>query len=186
MGRDKALLEVDGVSLWQRQRDVVAEAGAKEIFLSARPDQAWAHPTGAAVLRGESAPQGFAAVLHDAMPGCGPLVGITAGLERAANPLLAVIAVDLPAVAPAWFTALLSDCTPRCGVVGWNGEFYEPLAAIFPREMKWPCWEALARGEYSLQRLIAAAVEAGLMKARRIEPEDRRLFANWNEPAVRG
>jgi molybdenum cofactor guanylyltransferase len=185
MGRDKALLEADGVSLWQRQRDVVANAGATEIFLSARPDQTWAHPTRPAVLRGEIAASGFAAVLHDAMPGCGPLVGITAGLERARNPLLAVIAVDLSSMTPAWFTSLLADCTPGCGVVGRNGDYYEPLAAIFPQEMKWPCWEALARGEYSLQRLIATAIETGLMKARKIAPEEQRLFANWNEPVAR-
>jgi len=40
MGRDKALLVIDGVALWQRQRDVLARAGAPGIFPSVRPGQA--------------------------------------------------------------------------------------------------------------------------------------------------
>jgi len=184
MGRDKALLEVDGVPLWQRQREVMVNAGATEIFLSVRPDQTWAHATSANALHGEIAPHGFAAVLHDAMPGCGPVVGITAALERSRTPLLAVIAVDLPMITPAWFTSLLAHCTQEQGVVGRNGEFYEPLAAIYPREIMWLCWEALARGQYSLQSLIATAVEKGLMKAREIAATEQNLFANWNEPSA--
>ena len=45
MGRDKALLPApaDGVPLWDRQRRVLAEAGAAEIFLSARDGQRWAN-----------------------------------------------------------------------------------------------------------------------------------------------
>ena len=41
MGIDKALIEVSGRPLWSRQRDVLADAGAAEIFLSARPEQRW-------------------------------------------------------------------------------------------------------------------------------------------------
>ena len=42
MGRDKALLACDGAPLWRRQRDLLAQAGAAEILLSARPEQTWA------------------------------------------------------------------------------------------------------------------------------------------------
>jgi molybdenum cofactor guanylyltransferase len=169
MGRDKALLEVDGVSLWQRQRDVLAAAGAFEIFLSARPDQAW--------TRGA---KGFAGVVHDALPGCGPIVGITAGLERSTHPLVAVIAVDLPAMTPDWFMSLLTECTDECGIVGRKGEYFEPLAAIYPRELKWVAWESLARGDYSLQQLIAAGVTKGLLRVREIGGTEEPLFTNWN------
>ena len=172
MRRDKALLEVDRAPLWQRQRDVLADSGAKEIFLSARPDQAWARDV-----------KGFAAVIHDALRGCGPIVGITAAIERSAHPLVAALAVDLPEMTAAWFESLLADCTSTRGVIGRRGEFYEPLAAIYPREIKWLCWEALARGEYSLQRLITTAVENELLKVREIDAGEGKMFANWNEPA---
>jgi molybdopterin-guanine dinucleotide biosynthesis protein A len=172
MGREKALLDVDGMPLWQRQRDVLAHAGASEIFLSARPDQDWA--------RGA---KGFAAVIHDAMPGCGPIVGITAALERATHPLVAVIAVDLPAMTPEWFQLLHGECTKDQGVVGRRGGIHEPLAAIYPRESMTLFWEALAGGEYSLQRVIATATRQGLMRVREIAATREMLFANWNRVA---
>ncbi|MGH7943852.1 MAG: molybdenum cofactor guanylyltransferase [Opitutaceae bacterium] len=171
MGREKALLEIEGSPLWQRQRDVLANSGAVEIFLSARPDQRWAHEA-----------KGFAAVLHDAMPGCGPIVGITAALERAAHPLVAVIAVDLPAMMPVWFQSLIAESTSDRGVVGRRGEFFEPLAAVYPREIIRLFWETLTRHEYSLQRVIAMAVDRGLLRVREISTEEERMFANWNEP----
>jgi molybdenum cofactor guanylyltransferase len=174
MGREKALLEVEGTPLWQRQRDVLANVGAAEIFLSARPDQAWAR-----------ASKGFAAVIHDAMPGCGPMVGITGAVERSMHSLVAVLAVDLPAMTPSWFQSLLASSTAECGVVGRRGEFFEPLAAIYPRTCRWLLWEALARGEYSLQRLVATAVGEGLLRMREIKSEEEGLFANWNEPENR-
>lgn len=169
MGRDKALLETDGVPWWQRQRDVLAAAGAAEIFLSARPEQTWTRRAA-----------GFAAVLHDALPDCGPLVGITAALERAAHPWTAALAIDLPAISATWFAGLLERKAPGVGVVGRRGDFFEPLAAIYPREMKWLAWEALARGEYSLQRLVAAAVAQGSLRVHEIGVGETPMFANWN------
>src|SRR6187402_1343913 len=92
MGRDKALLEMEGRLLWERQRDLLVELGAAEIFLSARADQEWAKK-----------PRGFKTVLHDANPGCGPLAGITAALERSSTAHLVVLAIDLPRVTEPWF-----------------------------------------------------------------------------------
>ena len=174
MGRDKALLEIDGVPLWQRQREVLVAAGATEVFLSARPDQTWTrHATG------------FAAVLHDALPECGPLAGITAGIERASRPTLAVLAIDLPEMNAAWFRGLLERAAPSAGVVGRRGEFFEPLAAVYPREIMWLAWEALAKGEYALQRLIARAVKKGLLQERMIAAAEESLFVNWNREGDR-
>jgi molybdenum cofactor guanylyltransferase len=175
MGRDKALLEIDGAPLWQRQRDVLARAGAAEIFLSARPDQTWSR----------GAP-GFTTVLHDALPDCGPLIGITAALERATHPWLAVLAIDLPAMSAAWFQQLHRECAPRQGIVGKRGEFFEPLAAIYPREFMWLAWDAIARGEYSLQPLLRAAVEQGSLRVREIGPADAAGLANWNSGVPEG
>lgn len=175
MGRDKALLDHDGIPLWRRQRDTLAQAGATELFLSARPDQSWARHA-----------DGFNAVLHDALPGCGPIVGITAALERAAEPLVAALAIDLPAISAGWFQTLLPLCTRQCGAVARRGNSFEPLAAIYPRTMIWQLWEALARCEYSLQRTIALAIEKGMLRVREIDPAEEALFENWNAPAASG
>src|SRR4051794_10290725 len=179
MGRDKALLEYAGAALWQHQRRVLAEAGAAEIFLSARPEQPW---TGGAT--------GFDALLHDALPGCGPLAGITAGLERATHAHLAVLAIDLPRMNAAWFRALSDACAPGVGAVGRRssgaGIFFEPLAALYPMEMKWLAWEALAAGRYALQPLVTAAVQQGLLRVHEISDAEATLFENWNEPVGEG
>ena len=171
MGCDKALLEIDGVPLWSRQRDTLARAGAAEILLSARPEQKWVQHT-----------SGFSALLHDEQPNCGPIIGVTAGLERAVHPHLAVLAIDLPRVDAAWFQSLLADCAPDVGVVGRRGEFFVPLAAIYPREVKWLAWETIARGDFSLQHFLAAAVAQGFMRVREISAADAVRFENWNEP----
>ena len=171
MGRDKALLEVEGVPLWKRQRDVLVAAGAAEILLSVRPEQDW-------VPRAT----GFNAVVHDALSVGGPIVGVTAGIERASHPWVAVLAIDLPAMPAAWFQSLLVDVVPGVGVVGRRGDFFEPLAAIYPVELRWLAWEALVRGDFSLQHLIAGAVAQGLMRVREITAAEAVWFENWNEP----
>ena len=172
MGRDKALLEIEGAPLWRRQRAVLAEVGAAEIFLSARDEQPWVR---------EAAPE-FARVVSDAVADAGPLAGITAALERAAAPHLAVLAIDLPGMEAAWFRGLAVRCAPGVGAVGRKDGFFEPLAAIYPREILPFAQAALARRENSLQRLLAAGVDAQLMRVVEISADDAPLFRNWNEP----
>lgn len=171
MGREKALLEVERMPLWRRQRDLLRSAGATELFLSVRPEQSWAAQA-----------DGFDAKLHDAFPDCGPIVGITAALERMSHERLLVLAIDLPALPAEWFGSLLQGAPTGIGVVGRREEFFEPLAAVYPREMRWLAWETIARGEYSLQRLLAAALGRGLLVARDISRTEAAWFQNWNEP----
>jgi molybdopterin-guanine dinucleotide biosynthesis protein A len=114
------------------------------------------------------------------------MVGVTAGLERATHPWLAVLAIDLPRMTSEWFRDLRVQTTPGVGAVGRRGEFFEPLAAIYPREFRWLAWEALVKREFSMQRLVAAAVTQGLLKVREIEAGEIPLFANWNSEADRG
>ncbi len=173
MRRDKALLPHEGGLLWQRQLDVLDRAGARQVFLSAREDQAWARDA-----------RGFASVVRDASPDSGPLGGIVAGLEQSGQDLLAVLAVDLPQMTTEWFTALLTDCAPGCGAVGRNGKWFEPLAAIYPRGLLPLARAALERRELSLQKLLAAGVAQGLLRVREISADEAPLFANWNEPGA--
>ena len=172
MGRDKALLEVGGMPLWQRQRDLLSAAGSGEIFLSVRPSQNWARDA-----------HGYAGVVYDAMPLCGPLMGITAALEQATHAWLAVLAIDLPALPARWFRELQPLCAPRMGAVGRRGDRFEPLAAIYPREFRWLAWDAIGRSEFALQPLLRLAAERGLLRVREISDTEAEWFANWNEPA---
>lgn len=171
MGRDKALLELDGMPLWRRQRDVLWNAGAAEVFLSARGEQPW-------VARVDR----FSGVVFDPLPECGPIMGIAAGLERMSGSHLAVLAIDLPRIGPEWYAALQASCAPGIGAVGRRGGYFEPLAAIYPAQLRTSVSEQTARQDYSLQRLLAGAVAQGLLRVIELTPEQAASFENWNEP----
>ncbi|MCX6944409.1 MAG: hypothetical protein NT173_06580, partial [Opitutales bacterium] len=96
---------------------------------------------------------------------------------------LAVLAVDLPQLTPAWLVTLRGDCAPGVGAVGRRGGFFEPLAAIYPRELLPLARAALARRELSLQKLLAAGVAQHLLRVREISADEAPQFANWNEPS---
>lgn len=172
MGREKALLEVNGEALWRRQERVLREAGAAEVWLSARPEQAWA--TAEASGR----------VVHDRVVDAGPLAGIAATLAASTATHLAVLAVDLPRMEAAWLRRLSAACGPGRGAVGRREGFFEPLAAIYPREILVAAERALARGERSLQRLLTA--EAARFAIVEIGATDAAWFENWNEPTASG
>jgi molybdopterin-guanine dinucleotide biosynthesis protein A len=172
MGREKATLEIDGVPLWRRQRDVLAGVGPAEILLSVRSGQDWVRHV-----------DGFSAVVVDAFEHAGPLCGITAALERMSCRHVAVLAVDMPQMKADWFRSLLAECEPGRGAVGRRDEKFEPLAAIYPRELMPLAWEALLGGRHALQPLISEAESRGLMRVHEIAPEEAAWFENWNEPA---
>lgn len=145
-----------------------------EVFLSVREEQVW---------RIEA--EGFDGQLLDAIEVGGPIIGVTAGLKRAAHGHLAVLAIDLPQMDAAWFSSLWAECGDGVGCVGrrsGGGLFFEPLAAIYPKALLLPAREALVRGEFSLQRFVAAAVAEGKMRVREITHVEIPLFENWNEP----
>lgn len=82
MGRDKALIEVDGRAMARIATDALAEAGAAEVFVVGGD-------------RSELERLGLR-VVDDLHPGEGPLGGIITGLSEAANAVVAVLACDHP------------------------------------------------------------------------------------------
>jgi len=78
MGRDKALLEVDGRPMALRVADAIAEAGAAEVFL----------------VGGDVAALDLRLVA-DTHPGEGPLDGLVTALHAAEHDLVVVLACDL-------------------------------------------------------------------------------------------
>lgn len=166
MGRDKALLPCAGEPLWRRQWRLLEAVGAGEIFLSARADQGWVPPG--------------VTTLADAVADAGPLAGIAAALDRCRTSHLIVLAVDLPQMTPAWFAQLAAACAPGRGAVGRRGKFYEPLAAIYPMDLRGEAAAALQRGDFALQAFIAAAGER--FHVHEITDAEAPWFENWNVP----
>ena len=164
MGRDKALLEIEGEPLWQRQLATLRQLSPVQLLVSGPP-----RPGAEAVA--------------DRFAGAGPLAGLEAALQKAVAPLLVVLAIDLPHITPAFLRSLLDLCREDRGAVPCGPKFYEPLAAVYPTTLRETAEEALRAGNFSLQQFVAGAVRARQLVRREILPTESHLFTNLNSPA---
>ena len=78
MGRDKALLEIDGEPLWRRQLATLRRLSPEQLMISGPPRD------------------GEYEAVADEIENAGPLAGVAAALRKCTSPLLVVLAVDLP------------------------------------------------------------------------------------------
>ncbi|MBA3386315.1 MAG: molybdenum cofactor guanylyltransferase [Chthoniobacterales bacterium] len=168
MGQDKALIEINGVPLWQRQIRLLAELEPGEIFLAGPPRDADA-----------TAAYTF---LEDATPAAGPLGGLAAALRRCVTTRLLALALDLPQMTSAYLLQLLAQSDKRAGVVPIRGIRYEPLAAVYPKGSLATVEAMLAQQRYSLQNLCVLGSAEGWLLKRTVAPEDDYLFTNMNTP----
>ena len=168
LGREKALLEIDGQATWRRQDELLAAAGCRQRLLAARAEQTWV-PSDAQRI-------------DDAQPECGPLGGLVAALRVCAGTHLLVLAVDLPRLPLPWIERLSDQCADGVGAAGRHGGFFEPLAAIYPRELLGDAEDALRRGKFSLQAVLELAVTKKLIREVSIAAAEESWFENWNEP----
>lgn len=168
MGSDKARLVIAGTPLWRRQMRVLEAIGAQPVALGLRARQ----------LRPSGAPR----VVRDRAADAGPLGGLHAALEASSARWLAVLAVDMPHVDPAWFARLLKKCRPGTGAVVIEAGGFQPLAAIYPREAAAIAARRLRDGDLQLQGLVRELLGRGLMVAARLPARERWKTANWNTP----
>ncbi len=167
MGRDKAELVVDGTTLLFRQIDLLRASGAAPLVVSCGKTA-------------RQVPSGVACV-PDRYPNAGPLAGIHAALEALHAPHLAVLAVDMPRIDASWFGWLHGFCKPGMGAIAVHPDgHYEPLAAIYPREALPEMEARLRRGEFILQSLATALINAGLLHAVPLPESQRERTTNWN------
>ncbi len=169
MGRDKAWVELDGRALLPRAVATVRAAGIGEIFVSGREDGDYS---------GLDCP-----VLHDARPGCGPLAGIVEGLRAAGNPLLLVLAVDLPGMTSAFLRKLAARCDARTGAVPELSDRLEPLAAIYPRRCQVIAADLLRKGRRAARAFAEACRRERAIRAFSVPASDAACFVNCNTPA---
>lgn len=170
MGTDKAFLAWEGRPLWEYQMAKLQGLTPHELFLSCRTEQ------------------NFPAVpdiipVEDEWPDAGPLGGVGSCLRICSAPLLVVLGIDLPLLPAALLRHLLTESTPNCGAVIMNseGEYYEPLAAVYPRAMLAVAEEQIAGGRLSMQAFIRSGVERGLLHTPS-QTVERDWFKNMNTP----
>ena len=168
MGQDKALLPAPGPELlWQRQLRTLRELQPREILWSGPP-----RPGRPDDIR----------IVPDALPSAGPLAGVSACLDVLRSDLLVVLAVDLPQINFALLAMLLSECSTGCGAVVQRGDFFEPLAAVYPRQARDLAADHLRQGRRAMQGFVGAAIKQDLLQVITVAGKDDPLFKNLNSP----
>ncbi|MGD0545959.1 MAG: molybdenum cofactor guanylyltransferase [Candidatus Acidiferrales bacterium] len=170
MGRDKALLEIDGESLIARSTRLVRAVLKEPVVIASTPGY------GALGLK----------IVADDFPGYGPLGGIATALHVSTKPWNLVIACDLPYLTKTWLEYLIERALKSVAdaVVPMNVRGPEPLCAMYHK---------------SAEARIRTAVEGGMRKVtdsfatlcvEYVEPSEWKgfasggvLFKNVNSPA---
>jgi molybdopterin-guanine dinucleotide biosynthesis protein A len=168
MGRDKAFLEIGGQTLLARQIEIVRAAGVTEIFISGRD--------------GTDYSAFGCRILKDNFPDTGPLAGIEAALSAAANPLLLVLAVDLPEMSLELLRELSTHCQKNAGAVPCIGGEIEPLAAFYPQAAHFLAAALLKEDANAVKNFAGRCAQSGLAALVDFQESHGRFFKNCNTP----
>jgi molybdopterin-guanine dinucleotide biosynthesis protein A len=168
MGADKAGLILAGEPLWSRQLRLLHELQPDALWISARSRPAWCPPEIEVVL--------------DAPPSRGPLSGLSAALSRLETSHLLALAVDLPQMTAAHLHKLWSLAKPGCGVLPMDGDYFEPLCAIYPATAAIVAKDALTSNDVSLQSLARVLVQKKDVQIHHLNEADRLGYLNVNTP----
>jgi len=168
MGRDKATIEINGETLWQRQLRVLRELKPQEILISARTRPNWL-------------PADIELQLDDP-PSRGPLSGLAKALAAMRTTHLITLAVDMPFMTGEELNRLCGLGRSGCGVVPMIGEQAEPLAAIYPVEAFPDFSKALTTADSSLQPLIRALATVGKVGLYEVPADGAHLYRSVNAP----
>lgn len=171
MGFPKAHLRVAGETLLSRQLRLLHESGAADLIVAQHPDRpeplVTPHP---------------AAVVFDSPSDAGPLAGVAASLACCRQPLLLVLAVDLPGLTGEFLTRLRDQSSPAHGVIPVLQGRLEPLAAMYPKSAVETCQRQLRLGRFAVQEWAELGLAEGWLKRWELEPKWHRCLLNWNEP----
>lgn len=167
MGRDKALIEMDGRTLLDRALDLL-EPQVQELLVVGDPEK-YAHVG--------------PFVIADDVPGIGPLGGIITAMRYASNDRLLIIACDMPNLTPS-LLSFLKAAFPVDGyalVPACDGR-PEPLAAAYHRKCRIGFEACVAKGEW---KVSSALEHVGATFVQICPGEDgwpEKLFRNINSP----
>tara|TARA_R110000850_G_scaffold245374_2_gene370268 strand:- start:164 stop:1543 length:1380 start_codon:yes stop_codon:yes gene_type:complete len=165
-GTDKAFLDWKGEPLYARQLAKLGILDLNQIWLSANEGQSYS-----------DLPEGVIRV-NDADEGLGPVGGLVTVFRQSEAERIVVLGVDLPLMDPEFIRGLIET---GGGWVPKTSNFWEPLAAVYPREAMLGCLEAaLEAGNFKLQRILDQASEAGVIQTYPVSSAEDLFFTNLN------
>ena len=169
-GRDKALVEVEGQVLWERQCRVMALAGAGMVRVACggrRLDGGWEMVEDGVGSNGSN----------------GPLCGLLEGFRRVRVGVMVLVgAVDMPLVSVGLWRRLMLEvrggvgCVPVCG---WERQ---PLAAIYPVAAVGELERVVGWGERRVGVWVERCKAMGLVREVEMPSEWGAAFWNMNTP----
>lgn len=174
MGRDKALLELDGETLIERTVRLAA---------------AVAQPVKVIGPAERFAPYAFE-VVEDDWPGAGPLGGIATALRVTAAEWNLILACDLPYLTEDWLAYLTrrAASSRADAVVPISDHGSEPLCALYRKSCGAEARAAVAAVHLKVQDFVAALKNERRLES--VEPAEWKrfdssghLFKNMNQPA---
>lgn len=142
MGRDKALLEVDGAPMAVRVARALREAGAREIVAVGGSDE-----LAALGLR----------LVPDEAPGAGPLGGIITAFGALPDDVVLVVSCDLVTPSAAAMRRTVDALAADVAVPSQPGGPPQWMHAAWRRSTEGPLRRCFAAGERSIHRAVAAA-----------------------------
>lgn len=162
MGRDKAGLPFQGMTLLEWQVQKLQGLGIKDIMLS-----------------GPRREVPGVRVVPDEFPGRGPLGGLHAGMKAARCPDCLVLSVDVPLTPPAALVALVRAhrASGAAATLLRHGGKWEPLIGVY-RSGLFRCAEPILRGENTAVRRLLDETGFEVLDW----PGDEGLFLNCNTP----
>jgi molybdopterin-guanine dinucleotide biosynthesis protein A len=137
MGRNKALMELEGRTLIDRVLDRLSRL-CDELIVSANDVDPYAHLA--------------ARIVRDAIPGRGALSGIHAGLAAMRNETAVVVACDMPFLSLSLLRYMTVVAEDYDVVVPRLDRYYEPLHAVYSARCIGPIEHLVAEGP---QRVVA-------------------------------
>ncbi len=166
MGSPKATLKIDGISFAEHLANELSDAG--EILFSVRQE--------------EDFPDVPIRHIADVYPGCGPLAGIHSALVHSSNPLVFVVACDMPFVSHTVVEELVGRY--REGVdavipVAADGRGYS-ACGLYHKKMIPLLERQLESGNYRLGQLLDQC-ECIVVREDTFA-DDEKIFINVNTP----
>lgn len=167
MGENKTLMQFLGVPLIQRVLERTKSIAQEVIIVSNEPEEL-------AFLDVN--------VVKDSIPGLGAIGGLYTAMDKAISELVAVVACDLPFVSAAILAEgarLLDHTDADVAIPRVNGDFYEPLHAVYRRE---PCKKAIFQAIQSDKRRLVSwfslvrVVEMDEDLCRQLDPDGLAFF----------
>jgi molybdopterin-guanine dinucleotide biosynthesis protein A len=160
MGRDKAFVTVEGETMVRRVARALRSAGAAEVV----------------AVGGDEArllAEGIDRFAPDEHPGVGPVGGLLVALADARQPIVVVVACDMPDLTPAAVGALVDALAAAPAVAA---AVAEPLCAAWrPARAVTPLRRSFDAGERAMTAVIAALPHV-------VVPVDGAALRNVNRP----